>query len=143
MKEYKIKVNGTEYTVNINDIEDSVAHLTVNGTGYEVEVEGIATAPKKVVSKGVQTPELQSEEPVARPTKPSGDAAALKSPLPGVILEVNVREGDTVKAGQTLLILEAMKMANNIEADRDGVSERISARKGDSVLEGDVLLTIK
>lgn len=143
MKEYKIKINGISYAVNINDIKDNIAQLTVNGAPYEVEVEGIATAPTKVVNKGVQTPTMQSAEPVAKPVKSTGDAAALKSPLPGVILDVIAREGDSVKAGQTVMILEAMKMENNIEADRDGVIERIQARKGDSVLEGDVLLTIK
>ncbi|MDL2320048.1 biotin/lipoyl-binding protein [Alistipes sp. OttesenSCG-928-B03] len=143
MKEYKLKINGSEYNVFIKNVNDGVASLTVNDTPYEVEVEGIKTAPTKVVQKGVQTPTLQSEEPVVKPASSSGSAMALKSPLPGVILDVVVREGDTVKAGQTLLVLEAMKMENNIEADRDGVIERISARKGDSVLEGDVLLTIK
>ena len=143
MKEYNLKINGTEYSVFIKSVKDNVASLTVNGAPYEVEVEGIKTAPTKVVNKGIHTPTLQSEQPVAKPAAPSGSASPLKSPLPGVILDVIAKEGDTVKAGQTLLILEAMKMENNIEADRDGVIERINARKGDSVLEGDVLLTIK
>ena len=143
MKEYNLKINGTAYNIFIKSVKDNVARLTVNGAPYEVEVEGIKTAPTKVVNKGIQTPTLQSEEPVVKPVSSSGSATGLKSPLPGVILDVMVREGDAVKAGQTLLILEAMKMENNIEAGRDGVIESISARKGDSVLEGDVLLTIK
>lgn len=143
MKEYNLKINGTEYNVYIKSVKDNVASLTVNGAEYEVEVEGIKTAPTKVVNKAIQTPTMQSQEPVVKPVSSSGSAAALKSPLPGVILDVLVREGDTVKAGQTLMILEAMKMENNIEADRDGVIEKINSRKGDSVLEGDVLLTIK
>lgn len=143
MKEYKLKINGTEYNVYIKNVKDNVADLTVNGAPYQVEVEGIKTAPTKVVQKPIQAPTLQSEEPVVKPVSHSGNAMALKSPLPGVVLDVRAHEGDTVKAGQTLLILEAMKMENNIEADRDGVIERISVRKGDSVLEGDVLLTIK
>ena len=143
MKEYNLKINGTEYTVNIKSIEDNIASLTVNGSPYEVEVHGVATRPTKVVSKGVQTPTMQSDEPVVKPVSVSGSAHPLKSPLPGVLLDVMAREGDTVKAGQTLMVLEAMKMENNIEADRDGVIESIRVRKGDSVLEGDVLLTIK
>ena len=143
MKEYNMKINGSDYAVNIKDINDNVASLTVNGVEYTVEVEGITTAPTKVVPKGVQTPVMQSAEPVARPAAPSGAANALKSPLPGVILDVMVREGDAVKAGQTLMLLEAMKMENNIEAERDGVIEQLKARKGDSVLEGQVLLTNK
>ena len=143
MKEYNLKINGTDYAVNIKNIEDNKATLTVNGAEYQVEVGGITTKPTKVVNKGVQTPTMQSEEPVVKPAASSGSANPLKSPLPGVILDVMVKEGDAVKAGQTLLILEAMKMENNIESDRDGVIERLNARKGDSVLEGDVLLTIK
>lgn len=143
MKEYKLKINGTEYNVDIKNVKDNVAHLTINGAPYEVEVEGIKTAPTKVVSKGIQTPTMQSDEPVVKPVSHSGTAMGLKSPLPGVILDVKVKEGDAVKAGQTVLILEAMKMENNIEADRDGMIERILAHKGDSVLEGDILLTIK
>lgn len=143
MKEYNIKINGTEYAVNIKSVEDNLAKMTVNGTEYVVEMAGIVTTPTKVVNKGIQTPTMQSEEPVAKPTKAAGASNPLKSPLPGVILDVMVREGQEVKAGQTLMILEAMKMENNIEADRDGIIDRIEARKGDSVLEGDVLLTIK
>ena len=143
MKEYNLKINGTQYNVFIKSVKDNIASLTVNGAEYEVEVEGVKTAPTKVVNKGIQTPQLQSEEPVVKPAKLSGNAIPLKSPLPGVILDVKVKEGNSVKAGQTLLILEAMKMENNVEADRDGVIETINVRKGDSVLEGDVLLTIK
>ena len=65
-----------------------------------------------------------------------------KSPLPGVIVDLKVREGDQVNAGQHLLILEAMKMENNIDADRDGIVVELKVNKGDSVLEGDTLLTI-
>lgn len=143
MKEYKLKIRGTEYNVYIKNVKDNVANLTVNGVEYDVEVEGIKTAPTRVVNKGIQTPTMQSAEPVVKPAASGGDAMPLKSPLPGVVLDVKVKEGDAVKAGQTVLILEAMKMENNIEADRDGVIDRINARQGDSVLEGDVLLTIK
>lgn len=143
-------VNGKEYAVNIIDVKENVAHLTVNGAEYNVEIGGLNTAPKKVVNRGVQVPTLQSQSqspsqaPVKKPAAASGGAAnALKTPLPGVVLDVFVQEGDAVKAGQRVLLLEAMKMENNIEADRDGVVEKISVRKGDSVLEGDVLLTIK
>ena len=74
---------------------------------------------------------------------PAGSASALRSPLPGVILDVKVREGDTVKAGQLLMVLEAMKMENNIDAHQAGVVKSVNKRQGDSVLEGDVLLTIE
>lgn len=142
MKEYNVKINGTEYAVNIKNIEDNTAILTVNGAEYEVEVQGIATKPKKA-TKVVQAPVMQADvQPVTRPAEPSGPAKGLKSPLPGVILDVFVKEGDKVKAGQKLMLLEAMKMENNIDSDTDGVVESLKVKKGDSVLEGDVLITI-
>lgn len=143
MKKYTIKVNGNDYTVKIKNVEDKLVSLTVNDVLYEVEVEGLATNPTRMSTKEVQTPVLQSSEPVVKPVVTSGTAHPLRSPLPGVVLELLVKEGDSVKTGQTLLILEAMKMENNIGADRDGVIEKINAHKGDAVLEGDVLLTIK
>jgi biotin carboxyl carrier protein len=143
MKEYKLKIKGAEYDVHVLNVKDGVASLTVNGTPYEVEVEGIKTSPTKVVNMGVQTPQMQSEQPVVKPVSHSGSAMGMRSPLPGVIIDVKIKPGAAVKAGQTVIILEAMKMENNIEADRDGVVEAISVQRGDSVLEGDVLLTIR
>lgn len=144
MKEYKLKINGTEYAVNIKSIEDNIASLSVNGAEYEVEVEGMVTRPSKP-TKVVQAPKApNSDQPVVvKAPAAASNAGAVKSPLPGVVLDVAVREGDTVKIGQKLLVLEAMKMENNIDSDRDGVVDAIKVRKGDSVLEGDVLITIK
>jgi biotin carboxyl carrier protein len=67
----------------------------------------------------------------------------VKSPLPGVILDIKVKEGDTVKRGQTIIILEAMKMENNINANKDGKVAEIKVNKGDSVLEGTDLVIIE
>lgn len=143
MKKYVVKIHGSEYAVKIKNIEGKTAHLTVNDVAYEVEVDGLATNPTRMSTIAIQQPVLQSDVPVTKPAPLSGSAHPVKSPLPGVILEMGVREGDTVKQGQLLLVLEAMKMENNIESDRAGVIEKIHFHKGDSVLEGDVLLTIK
>ena len=148
MKKYKIKINGAEYDVNIHSVEDKIAHLTVNDIEFEVEVEGIVTNPTRMSAKKTtvktEVPVMQSDTPVVKrqPTS-SNSVYELKSPLPGVVMEIKVNVGDTVKAGDVGLILEAMKMENNIEIDRDGVIEKIHPGKGDSVLEGDVLLSIK
>ena len=133
MKEYKYKINGNVYKVAIGDIEDNIAHVEVNGTPYKVEME---KAPKVVV------------KPVARPAATSAPAAStgksgVKSPLPGVILDIKVNVGDTVKKGQVIIILEAMKMENNINADKDGKITAINVNKGDSVLEGTDLVIIE
>lgn len=143
MKEYKITINGNEYVTSVN-VEDGIANVTVNGQEYKnIAIEGMV---KKNKSMPRVAPRAVSEQPVAvaapRPSAAAGDGTAIKSPLPGVILDVFVKEGDTVKAGDRLMLLEAMKMENNIESDKDGVVKSISARKGDSVLEGDVLITI-
>ena len=147
MKEYKFKINGNEYTVEVAGIEDHIATVSVNGAQYEVEIEGLAVSPKpltktpKVVS--TSTVPVTDDVPV-RTARPEASATAgdVKSPLPGVILELSGKVGDSVKVGQRLLILEAMKMENNIDSDKEGVVKEIRVSKGDTVLEGDVLLTI-
>ncbi len=149
MKEYKIKVNGNEYTVAVKNVESESAEVTVNGTEYSVAIEGLRARPTtktpklvrpNVVTTGEGHPAVQkTSSPAATASATAGD---IKSPLPGTVLDVMVKEGDAVKVGDRLLLLEAMKMENNIEADRDGVVRSIKVRKGDSVLEGDVLVTI-
>lgn len=145
MKEYKFKIHGNEYEVSINSVEDNIADVTVNGTQYEVEIEGKASKVSKITKP---TPSTSSAATIAEVISTAKAAAkksagaAVKSPLPGVIVDLKVREGDQVKAGQHLLVLEAMKMENNIDADRDGIIVELKVNKGDSVLEGDTLLTI-
>lgn len=149
MKEYKFKINGNAYQVAVDKVEDGFANVTVNGTPYKVELEGDVQGPKPV--KPVQvSPATYQATPQAAPAKvsaptasASGSETPLKSPLPGTILDVKVKEGDAVKEGQTLMILEAMKMENNIDANKSGVVKRIIKRTGDAIMEGDVLLTIE
>jgi biotin carboxyl carrier protein len=141
---FNIKINGNVYAIRIEDVKDDIAYITVNDVPYEVEVEGIATNPTRMKVSEIEAPKKKSGEPVVKPSETSSSSSyAFKSPLPGTILEIKASEGAAVKAGDLLLVLEAMKMENNIEADRDGIIETIKIKKGDSVLEGDVLLTIK
>jgi biotin carboxyl carrier protein len=140
MKEYKLKINGNNYRVAIKDYEGHVAEVEVNGTLYKVEMEMPAAAPVSKTPKIVQAAPIPSGTPVK--TVASSAVGAIKSPLPGVILDVFVRGGDAVKTGQKLLMLEAMKMENVIEADRDGKVAAIKVNKGDSVLEGADLVII-
>ncbi|MCD7936118.1 MAG: biotin/lipoyl-binding protein [Tannerellaceae bacterium] len=140
MKEYKYTINGNVYKVVINKVEDTIAEVEVNGAPYKVEMDRPA---KKVVTvkRAVQAPTTSTGAPVvSRPA--GGSKGAVKSPLPGVILDVKCKVGDDVKKGQTLLILEAMKMENSINADRDGKVTEIKINKGDSVLEGADLVVI-
>ena len=144
MKEYKYKINGNSYKVTIGDIEDNIAHVEVNGTHYKVEMEKQPkTAPKPVVVRPMPNSPAAPTTPVVKPAAPSTGQSGVKSPLPGVILDIKVNVGDTVKRGQTIIILEAMKMENNINADKDGKVTAINVNKGDSVLEGNDLVIIE
>lgn len=145
MKEYKYKINGNLYNVVIGDIEDNIAHVEVNGTHYTVEMEkkpkAAAPAPKPVARPAAKP---AAAAPAAAPAaKPAAAKSGVKSPLPGVILDIKVKEGDEVKKGQTIIILEAMKMENSINADKDGKVTAINVSKGESVLEGTDLVIIE
>jgi len=143
MKEYKLKINGNDYAVTVNEVDSSVAEVEVNGTPFKVEFEKpikkAAAAPvAKPVAKSSGAPEVK----VSKPAATGGAGQAVTSPLPGVILEVCVKEGDAVKRGQKVMVLEAMKMENVIEATADGTVTAIKVGKGDSVLEGAPLVII-
>ena len=145
MKEYKYKINGNLYNVVIGDIEDNIAHVEVNGTHYTVEME---KKPKAEAAKPVVRPVAKpaaapvAAAPAAKPAA-GGAKSGVKSPLPGVILDIKCNVGDEVKKGQTLIILEAMKMENSINADKDGKITAINVSKGESVLEGTDLVIIE
>ncbi len=144
MKEYKYKINGNDYAVAINVVCDTAAKVTVNGAEYTVEWE------KPVEEKPVVKVQPVAAKPAAAPAaaaKPATTAAvngyAIKTPLPGVIIDVKVNVGDAVAKGQTVVVLEAMKMENNINADRDGKVAAIQVAKGDTVADGAVLVVLE
>ena len=144
MKEYKYKINGNLYNVVIGDIEDNIAHVEVNGTHYTVEMEKkpkAAPAPKPVARPVAKPAAAPAAAPVAKPA--ASAKSGVKSPLPGVILDIKVNVGDEVKKGQTIIILEAMKMENSINADKDGKVTAINVSEGESVLEGTDLVIIE
>ena len=141
MKEYRYKINGNLYKVTVGDIEDNNVHVEVNGTPYTVELEKHVSPKIKPVVRTAATTPAAPPPAISRPTVSQGKSG-IKSPLPGVILDIKVKEGDTVKRGQTLLILEAMKMENDIKSDRDGKVTAIQVSKGESILEGTDLIII-
>ncbi len=145
MKKFKFTINGNQYETEVLSVEDNIAEIEVNGTLYKVEVDKtMKTTKTPKLVRQVAVPSTDSHPSVAKTSSPAGPkgAGSIKSPLPGVILEMFVREGDMVKMGQKLLMLEAMKMENNIEADKAGKVVSILKHKGDSVMEGDVLIII-
>ena len=141
MKNYKFKINGTSYTVDINNVEGQTIELELNGTSYKVEVdkEIKQTKTPKLV-RPVAVPSTDSTPQTAKTT--SSGSQTVKSPLPGTVLDIYVNVGDVVTVGQKLIMLEAMKMENIIDSDLAGTITEIKARKGDSIMEGDVLITI-
>ena len=143
MKEYKYKINGNEYAVAINEVCDTTAKVTVNGAEYTVEWEKPVEEKPVVKVQPVTAKPTASPAPAAQPAAPApAGGHSIKTPLPGVIIDVKVNVGDTVAKGQTVVILEAMKMENNINADRDGKVVAIQVAKGDTVADGAVLVVL-
>ena len=140
MKEYKYKINGNEYNVAVEELEGNKANVTVNGKSYQVELDRPA---KPAVSKPVARPAAApAAAPVSAPAAPAAGGAGIKAPLPGVILDIKVKVGDAVAKGQTVAILEAMKMENNINSDREGTVVSINVEKGQSIAEGTDIITL-
>jgi len=152
MNKYQYKVQGVDYDVEIEEVEGNIAKVNVNGIRFDVEMKqpiNPASTLKKV--------HVQAPKPVSRPSvapaaaaaaapapqaAPAGAGSSVKAPLPGTITELKVNVGDTVKVGDVVLVLEAMKMQNNIESEYEGTVTSINAKQGETVMEGAVLMTI-
>lgn len=151
-KKYQYKVQGVDYEVDIEEVEGNIAKVNVNGIPFEVELQQPINAAKhpsmvkpKVPAPAVAPAAAPQAAPAAQPApsaQPAANGTPLKAPLPGTITTVNVKVGDQVSAGDTVVVLEAMKMQNNIEAENSGTVTAINVSPGDSVMEGAVLLTI-
>jgi len=145
MKKFKFIINGNQYNAEVVSVEDNIAEIEINGTRYSVEVDKTMQPVKTPkLLRSISVPSTDAHPSIAKTSSPSSPkgTGTIKSPLPGVILDMFVKEGDIVKIGQRLLVLEAMKMENNIESDKAGKVVSISKSKGDSVMEGDVLIVI-
>ena len=144
MKEYKYTINGNKYDVEINDIVENIATVTVNGEKYSVEMEKEPEpVKKKVVVKPVAQPQPAAASSSSASSAKVNANNALKAPLPGVIREINVAVGDEVKVGDTVVVLEAMKMANNLEAEKAGKVTAVLVQIGESVMEDTPLVVIE
>ena len=143
MKEYKYTINGNKYEVVISDITDNIATLTVNGEKYTVEMEKQAEPEKKKPVVRPAAAAASSDSAPAASKAGANMAGAVKAPLPGVITDILVAVGDEVKAGDNVIVLEAMKMANNLAAEKDGKVTAICVKIGESVMEDDALVVIE
>jgi len=139
MKKFNFTIKGNKYFTQIKEIEGNIAEIEVNGTQYKVEIEQDI--------KPTKTPRLVRKAVVSKPGEgsvPSGPSVgAVTAPLPGNIFKILVKEGDVIKSGDNLLIMEAMKMENDIKAEKSGTIAAIKVSEGDSVLQGAVLIELK
>ena len=163
MKTYKYKVQGVDYEVEIAEVEGKIAKVNVNGIPFEIEMQkpinaakhpalaatkrsaSVAPAAQPAPAQPTPAGKPQATVPAGSPAGPApaaGAGTAIKAPLPGTINAINVKVGDKVGIGDVVIVLEAMKMQNNIEAEAAGTVKAINVNKGDSVMEGSVLLTI-
>ena len=143
MKEYRYTIDGNKYEVAVNEVNDTTAKVTVNGTEYTVEWEKPVEEKPVVKVQPVTAKPVATAVPAATPAAAPVSGNAIKTPLPGVIIDVKVKVGDTVKKGDTVVVLEAMKMENNINADRDGKVTAIQVAIGDTVADGAALVVLE
>ena len=151
MNKYQYKVQGVDYEVEIEEVEGNIAKVNVNGIPFEVEMQQPINAAKHptIVKPKVAAPAAEpapaAPAPQAAPKaapKAAAKGTTLQAPLPGTITNILVKEGESVFAGQVVVILEAMKMQNNIEAEQSGTITAIHVSNGETVMEGAALLTI-
>ena len=157
MKTYKYKVQGVDYEVEIAEVEGKIARVNVNGIPFEIEMQkpinaakhpALAATKRSAASAAPVAPveaapaAQPAAKPQAAPAATAGAGTPVKAPLPGTINAINVKVGDKVGIGDVVIVLEAMKMQNNIEAESAGTVTSILVNQGDSVMEGAVMLTI-
>ena len=140
MKKFKFTISGAEYNTEIKKIENDFAYMEVNGTEYKVKIDTELQKSKtpKLVRSRVDINPKDAQIKKAEPR-----ASTLKAPLPGIIIKISVKLGDEVKAGDTLLIMEAMKMENNIQAEKDGIIKEIKVSEGQNVMQDEVLIELQ
>lgn len=144
MKNFKFKIDDKPYAVDIIAVDDTTAVVNVNGVQYEVEMEQeLKTTKTPTLVRQDAIPSTDTPPSAARIAKPKNGNAALRSPLPGKVIDVMVKVGDNVCIGQTVVCIEAMKMENNIKTDHEGMVTAVKVQKNDVVVEGSVLVEIE
>ena len=145
MKEYKYTINGTKYEVAVGDVEENIVTVNVNGEEYKVEMELPAEpeTKKPILGKPAAAAESSTNSSAVADQASVNKNNAIKAPLPGVITDIKVAVGDEVQAGDTVIVLEAMKMANALQAEKAGKVTAVCVKIGESVMEDDALVVIE
>lgn len=138
MKRFKFTIRGNEYETEVLKFKSSCALIEVNGTQYEVELHKENTKPEFSIRRPTRAPAVKTDKET-----PKSNVYAIKAPLPGIILQVFVKEGDTVAKDDKLLIYEAMKMENLLKSDKEGTVKSVKVKASDSILQDDVLIEIE
>ncbi len=145
-RKYKLSIGSKDYEAEVKEFTAEFARVVVNGSEYEVKLvdfgrpaEAVPPIPKPAVDRPKTAP-LAAKQ--LKPSLMVDDSEGVKAPLPGMIIDVLVKEGDTVKAGQDLILMEAMKMENQVQAPHDGAVKKVYVDKGDSVAEDDLLVAL-
>ena len=143
MKDFKFKIDGKDFTTSVDEQGNGQLTVTVNGKAYQVELpEHVVAARPTIHPMTAQAAAPAAHTPAPAPAA-AGASAAVTSPLPGTITKVNVAAGQKVKKGEVLLVMEAMKMANDVVAEADGTVQQVCVKEGQSVNQGDVLIQLQ
>ncbi len=145
MSDYVLRIGNREYRARVEELTAERATIVVDDTSYDVDLVEIArrSAAPAAVQRPAPRPAAAAAPKAAPATRPSEEApGAVPAPLPGLILKLDVKEGDSVQAGQPLLVMEAMKMENVVPAPYHGTVRQVFVTEGDSVAEGDPLVEV-
>ncbi len=147
MRKYELSIGDNDYKAEVKEFTVDFARIVVNDIEYEVTLKEFGrkevAAPRSLDrSASPKAPAVSKETKRAVPVGVNGGAEGIRSPLPGLIIDVMIKEGDSVKAGQNMIVMEAMKMENQIQAPHDGTVKKVFVNKGDSVAEDDVLVEL-
>ena len=140
----RVRVGGRWHAVEVGDLSGSPVTVTVDGETFEVEVEGLPLAAPARPRRGrTQTPGILVPPPASRVNPTTADGNVIRSPMPGRVISILVRPGDTVSVGQEVCVVEAMKMEQSIRSPQNGTVKEIRVQPMDSVRTNDPLLELE
>jgi len=145
LRKYVLSINDKEYNAEVKKISTETATIIVDNKEYKIALKDIGRKVEPVFKASTNAAEqkVNKIENVKQKVKSQNTGNGVPAPLPGLITEILVKENAKVKSGQTIAVMEAMKMENLIQASHDGTVKKIFVKKGDSVAEGDIILEIE